>query len=320
MTLQAWVESPLQILNAVEYAHAQQASIVIHARGGSESLTRAARLLEPHLPAGVVVRPDSRSAMLSPFAAASRRIVGDAYSGQVRAVIAMAGARRSVLVDDGSIMLALGEQLARDQALQRPGIDEGWPMRVLGRIATHRLRTGLEKGRVEVFTAYADRAPFRELAKLGGRISRNTYDWVRGVRLDEAAALRPTVIVGAALVPDGHLLPTPYLAWLRDRAAQGDLTYVPHRREHGPWLDEIAAIPGVDVLDAGLPIEVLLGAASASVGSVVTMPSSVVATLRAVLPPEVDLEVRGIPPQWWSESASPTMKAMIEAIQEDDPS
>lgn len=319
MTWHAWVESPLQFLNAVEYAHAQRTEAIIHTRGGSASLSRATALLAPHLPAGVTVVQDGRAATLSPFALANRRIVGDAYSGQVRAVIALAGTRHSVIVDDGSIMLTLGEQLAAGRPLQRPGVDEGRPMRVLGSIATRRLRRAMAKGRVEVFTAYADRAPFIALKRLGAPVESNTYAWVRGIRLDAVISLRRTVVVGAALVVDGHLRPEPYLAWLQERAASGDVTYVPHRRERGPWLESIAAIPGVEVLDPGIPIEVVLAAASASVETVVTMPSSVVATLRAVLSPDMHLEVHRIPVQWWSESASVTVKELIEAIQEEHP-
>ncbi|MFW7415398.1 hypothetical protein [Demequina sp. SO4-18] len=319
MTLHAWVESPLQFLNAVEYAHASGAPTAIHLRRDVSSVTRTAALLEPHLPTGVSVVPHGRSAMLSRFALASQRVLGDAYSGQVRAVLAVAGGRRCVIVDDGSVMLALGQQLADGRPLWRPGNDEGWPMRRLGAVATRRIRRGMSRGRVEVFTAYDQRAPFRELARQGARVTKNPYAWVRGIRLDQALGMHPTVVVGAALVPDGHLRGEPYLAWLRDRAATGEVTYIPHRRERGPWLDSIAAIPGVAVLHPGLPIEVVLGAASASVGHVVTMPSSVVATLRAVLAPQVSLEVRSIPPEWWADSASPTLRAMIEAIQEEDP-
>ncbi|MFW2512577.1 hypothetical protein ACNI3K_02245 [Demequina sp. SO4-13] len=319
MTLHAWVESPLQFLNAVEYAHACDAETVIHLRRDISTLTRMATLLKPHLPAAVSVVPGGRSAVLSRFALSSERVLGDAYSGQVRAVLAGAGGRRCVIVDDGSVMLALGKQLADGRPLQRPGNDEGWSMRRLGALATRRIRRGIARGTVEIFTAYGSRAPFRELARLGARVTKNSYGWVREIQLEATRGLRPTVVVGAALVPDGHLRAEPYLAWLRERAAAGEVTYIPHRRERGPWLDSIASIPGLAVLHPGLPIEVVLAAASDTVGHVVTMPSSVVATLRTVLAPEVSLEVRVIPSEWWSDSASPTLRAMIEAISEEDP-
>lgn len=312
---QGWVESPLQLINAIEHAHAHECASVIHLRTTAPQMQATATLLSPFLPPEVTLHPATSVRTTPAFGSAPRRVIGDLYSGQVRASLASSRWRKLALVDDGSAMLAMAQQLVDREALRRPAVNEGRPMRWLSSRLRRTLDKAIVKGKVEIFTAYANRQVFSSLAERGARVSRNSYAWTRSLDLEELPELAPTVIVGSALAHDGHIDPTAYFNWIESLTGTGEVSYLPHRREDATSLKQMAALPGVTVVKAGLPVEAVLGAASSSEPRrVVTLPSSVVVTLGALLPPDVNLDVVNVPEPWWTDTASQRFRTTINSI------
>ncbi len=151
-----WVESPLQLVNAVEYAAAVGDPVHLCLRAGVPQLGDTGRLFAPSLPRGVTMSGPWRSATRSPMTMARRRLIGDANSGQLRALTTFTGAQDLVVVDDGSGTLSLARRLAKGLPLARHGKQESALHRVLGAAASVRMRTAAEDGRLTVFTAYPE--------------------------------------------------------------------------------------------------------------------------------------------------------------------
>ncbi|MFV0285085.1 MAG: hypothetical protein ACK5IM_01695 [Demequina sp.] len=313
MARMGWVESPLQLVNAVEYAAATGDGVHLCLREGARQLGDTGRLLAPRLPRGVTMSGPWRHATLSPFATARRRLVGDANSGQVRAVATFAGAQDTVLVDDGSGMLSMARRLIEGRPLGRHAKNESRLHRALGAAAAVRLRTAAQEGRLTVFTAYSDTETMARLGTLGATVIHNDYAWLRGTSLVADAAVGSHVVVGSALVDDGYLDADAYAGWLRDLAAQGPVTYYPHRRERRDSLQRWAQVPGVAVQRPLLPIEVLLASAP-GVRRVSTLPSSVVATLSTILDRSVELDVSAVPHHWLTSAADDSLRSLLEDV------
>jgi len=85
-------------------------------------------------------------------------------------------------------------------------------------------------------------------------------------------------VLGSASVVDGLLAEDDYVTQI---AGLAPASYFPHRRETLSVLQRIAAIEGVEVVDRGLPIELVL--AGAREVTVLSLPSSAVETLRIIL-------------------------------------
>ncbi|MFV0633062.1 hypothetical protein [Demequina sp.] len=309
----AWVESPLQLLNAIEWGASQPVPLAIVPRARVMQLDHTAEVLRPHVPPSVTIMPPARSALQSPFSRAQVKVTGDAMSGQVRAVLTVARPRQVVLVDDGAITLALAAQLGSGAALARPGIVESGLSRVLGARAAARLRSLAGAGRLTLFTAYSTADAVAALGALGARVMSNDFAWLRGADLNLGMGLTESVVLGSALASDGFIEPRAQLAWVSGYASQwGHVTYLPHRREEGSWLAQVAAIDGVTVLRPGLPAELTL--AAARVARVAMLPSSLAATLSGVLPSQVRIHVDPVQDDWWTTRADTHLRATMEAI------
>ncbi|WP_062314163.1 hypothetical protein [Demequina rhizosphaerae] len=298
-----WVESPLQLINAVEAAtHLDEPSLLL-LRTGVAQLADTARWLEPHLPAGVELA-EAASATDPRFRGAARRLVGDAFSGQFRAVVAATGVRDLVVVDDGSAALHLAAVLAGTEQFSRMGQREPLAQRTLGRVTGSRLRAASAAGRVTLFTAYADHRAMPVVP--GASIVPNRYGWLRALDGGSPVALRPVVVLGSALAVDGYIATEDYEAWA---AAHGPATYLPHRREDRASLERLRAA-GLDVVEPGLPAEIVLGSAR-GLEEVRSLPSSTGATLARVLPVGAVLDVTAVPDAWWTDRADETFRATL---------
>ncbi|WP_062305572.1 hypothetical protein [Demequina subtropica] len=308
----AWVESPLQLLNAIEWAAATGEPLDIMARAGLVQLDRTVAALVGHLPAGVTIDLSAGSAVNPRMRGAHSWLLGDVYSGQVKAMLAATGVRDTVIVDDGSAATSMADALAARAALSRPGVAEGLGHRALGLAGSARLAAAARRGRVGFFTAYPDAPGFVALAAAGADVRRNAYAWTRATRPVDAVYAEH-VVVGTALIADGHVSRDAYREWLTGHADPSTV-YIPHRREDA----ELALIAdlGLTVLPVDVPIEIAL-AGSPTVRRVSTLPSSVVATLRVILDPEVELDVEVIPSRWWEPGVDPRLRAMLEALAED---
>ena len=259
----AWVESPLQLICAVEYAFATHTPIRIVPRSGAVQLpATAARLRELELPEGVTIEAPRPLPVLG----STHWIVGDAFSGMTRSAIAMRMPHRLTIVDDGADSLRLPPVLAGSARLSRS--TDSLAAQAIADLATARVRDLDARGALELFSYYA--------LDHGARIP-NRFRWLRSRGRTSAAPRR--IVLGAAAVSDGLMTETAYLHWLRGLATPAH--YFPHRRESAALLDRVSAIDGLQVESTGLPIELVL--AGAREVSVVSLPSSAVETLRIVL-------------------------------------
>ena len=259
----AWVESPLQLICAVEYAFAAHTPLRIVPRAGALQLpATAARLRELDLPGGVTIEAPRPLPALS----SSHWVVGDAFSGMTRSAIAMRMPHRLTVVDDGAESLRLPAVLDGSARLSRS--TDSAALQALAELATARVRDLDSRGAVELFSYYAlDHA---------SRVP-NRFRWLRSRGLSTAAPRR--VVLGTAAVADGRMHETEYLEWLA--GLELPASYYPHRRETAAALSRIAAIDGLRVETPGLPIELVL--AGAREVAVTSLPSSAVETLRIVL-------------------------------------
>jgi hypothetical protein len=276
-----WVESPLQLIAAAEWAALQDEPIVVALRLGSaqmaataeELLARGARFAECVPYYGI------------PWELLSRHrnwALGDGFSGQFRLAASVLRPRRITLLDDGAHTLALVDALLERTGFARPGQHESALSTVLGRNARNRMLHLARRERLEISTAFAlgdDR--MTELADRGIRVRPHRLDWVRRTARPIAVPGN-RVLLGSARPVDGLMPIDQYLAWVAREAAAGDLAYLPHRRETGQMLAAVAELPGVTVFDTGLPIELVLAGAREPL-DVLTLPTSATTTLAHVL-------------------------------------
>ena len=308
----AWVESPLQLLNVVEYAASVGEAVVVEPRAGVLQLEQTVAAIHSQLPANARITEPVASISASRFRRARSRIVGDVYSGQFRSLVATTGIRDLVIVDDGSATVHFAATLGT-APLIRMAQTEGVLMRALGGYLGSRLVAAAARGRVTLFTAYGSDPSVRALESRGVRLAANDYSWLRSVTPATGAVHHPLIVLGSALVTDGQVGVEDYLDWVRALAAVEPLSYLPHRRESSAQRDAVAAISGVTLEPGVLPVELVLGAAGA-LHRVETLPSSAVATLRAILPAQVDITVTPVPESWWLVGADPHIRRAFEQL------
>ena len=277
----AWVESPLQLIAAAEWAALQDEPIVVALRLGSaqmaetaeELLARGARFAECVPYYGIPWELLSRHRIWA---------IGDGFSGQFRLAASALRPRRITLLDDGAHTVALVEALLERSGFTRPGQHESALSTVLGGNARNRMLHLARRERLEIATAFTlgdDR--MTALADRGIRVRPHRLDWVRRTARPIAVPGN-RVLLGSARPVDGLMPIDQYLAWVATEAAAGDLAYLPHRRETDEMLAAVADFPGVRVFDTGLPIELVLAGAREPL-EVLTLPTSATTTLAHVL-------------------------------------
>ena len=132
---------------------------------------------------------------------------------------------------------------------------------LLGELTRDHLLRLAGTDRLEFFTMYGPQNPeFAAAAALGVRLRGHRFSWTRRTaRPPRLPADR--VLLGTARVVDGLLDPERHLAEVARIAAIGSLVYLPHRRESAAHLAAVRRIPGVTVIEAGLPVELFLAGA-----------------------------------------------------------
>ncbi|MCS0500565.1 hypothetical protein [Protaetiibacter mangrovi] len=284
----AWVESPLQLLSAAEWAARRLAD--------TGQPTRVVyRILDPQ----VVATAELLHRMGAPFArfepyygipwtalgTARHWVLGDPLSGQARAATAVLPApRRLSIVDDGAMVVHTVRAILGEVPFGRPGQRESRAKVLLGELAGEKLRRLASERRLELFTAFT--AAHTPAERLGAAVEVNRFPWLRAAARRGGAPRIPLpadrIALGTARVVDGLLRPSAHLEWVRALARAAPLAYLPHRREPVELLDAVAAIPGVTVVRTGVPVELVLAAASDPL-EVHTLRSSASVTLAAVL-------------------------------------
>ena len=280
----AWVESPLQMIGAAEWAAAHRTRVDLAAR------------LAPQVEktAGVLNRLDAQFGEQAgyygiPWRTLRRHdhwLVGDGFSGQFRLAAAVLRPRRLTFLDDGLATLDFVDAIGGARPLMRPGVAERAVARRLAPLALDAIRLSAVAGDAGIFTTFdLGEARAERLRELGVGVQHHAFEWLRAAatRTPAADAVREDrVILGSARVVDGHMPRTEYLQWVRDSARGADTAYLPHRREEEDVLAAVAALPRVRVVRTGLPIELVLAGRRVP-REIVTLPTSAAATLRRVL-------------------------------------
>jgi hypothetical protein len=277
----AWVESPLQLVAAAEWAAARAEPIVV-----------AFRLTGPQMPRTA----EELLARGAPFAACvpffgipwqllSRHrewAIGDAFSGQFQLAGSLIAPRRLALLDDGAQTVAVADALLGRTGYARPRQRTSRLVDTLGGLARERMLGLAARERLEIETAFplgAERLTL--LADRGIRVSPHRLEWVRGTARPIAVPGN-RVLLGSALPADGRIPVDHYLRWVAAEARDGRLAYLPHRRETRRVLDAVAALPGVRLYETGLPVELVLAGAREPL-EVLTLPTSARTTLGYLL-------------------------------------
>ena len=276
----AWVESPLQLLGAAEYAATLGRPIAV-----------AFRLTGPQMPTTMAELLD-RGALFSsvapyygiPWSLLHDQpdwVIGDGFSGQFRMAAAVLRPRSITLLDDGDMSIHLASALLGRTGFARRDSHESGPATLLGGLARDRMLRLAGSRRLTMFSAFADDPTVAAVPARDIDLVRNTFGWLcahaRPTRLPHAR-----VVLGSARVADGLIGEQRYHDWLRSVVAAGPVGYLPHRRERRDQLARISALDGITVVDAGLPAELLL-AGTVEPLEILMMRSSASTTLRAVL-------------------------------------
>jgi hypothetical protein len=275
----AWVESPLQLIGAAEWASAHSAAVPVAGRltpqisaTAEALLARGARFsdLEPYL--GIPWRL---------LASHGHWLVGDGYSGQFRLAAAVLRPQRVTFLDDGAHAVAFADTLLGRRPYARPNVHERGLTTLAAPFAAELIHRRAGVRRAGMFTAFdlgGDRLD--ALADQGFGIRRHDFSWTRATA-PAPAGLGPRIVLGSALPVDGRMLLVDYVRWVRGVAADGAV-YLPHRRETEEQLGAVATVPGVRIHRTGLPVELGLAGAREPL-EVLTLPSSTTTTLPLVL-------------------------------------
>jgi hypothetical protein len=293
----AWVESPFQLLGALE-AHASGrlgSRLVILPRQGVAPLAATiAAVLELGLPPAVKLLAPGRA----PRRLGGVLAVGDAFSGEVHRLLLFSRPREVVLLDDGRSTRRVMDALApSDVPLVRPHINPSIHRGLLARFARARLKRLAGQNRLAVITALKLPTAVVAAAETTGiRVEHHSFEWLRSQPGTDVPTT-DTVVLGTSLVANDLIAAGPYLDWVRTIAADGPITYRAHRREDDRTLEPLSRLPGVIVETGQVPVEVSLRGMT-SRQRVLTLPTTAVSSMRLITP-QARIQEFAVPESWW---------------------
>ncbi|MBD0423184.1 hypothetical protein AB0L35_23495 [Streptomyces sp. NPDC052309] len=325
----AFVESPVQLLNVLEWAHthAPGAGLTLVVLSPVDPMTRGQlrRMAELARQEGHEVRwEEARGGATAPFrtigglASALRRAdriaLGDPFSRYVQLLLTITRARDLVVVDDGTATMEFVTQLARGERLvrwHRKGTRPG-PRDLLfapvSASARHRL-TPAGGRRVSLFSSM----PIEETPD-GVTVTANDFAWTRA-RFGPPRITKGADMVGTSLVETGVVDGDRYLDAVRALAkTHGATRYFAHRRESAEKLHRLAVETGLQIVRPDLPLELI--ARRGPIGrTILSFPSTVVHTLPLALAgTEVRIAVCDIDPAWLTQHASPRARGFLSGV------
>ncbi|MGC9495317.1 hypothetical protein [Streptomyces sp. WG7] len=325
----AFVESPVQLLNVLEWAHtrAPGAELTLVVLSPVDPMTRGQlrRMSELARKEGHEVRwEEARGGAAAPFRTvggltsvlrhADRIVMGDPFSRYVQLLLTITRARDLVVVDDGTATMEFVTQLAHGERLvrwhrkgSRPGPRDLLFAPVSG--AARRRLTPARGRRVEVFSSM----PIEETPD-GVTVTANDFAWTRA-RFGPPRITKGADMVGTSLVETGVVDGDRYMDAVRGLAkAHGAARYFAHRRESTEKLHRLAVETGLEIVRPDLPLELI--ARRGPIGrTVLSFPSTVVHTLPLALAgTEVRVAVCDIDPAWLTESASPRARGFLSGV------
>ncbi|SFE82925.1 hypothetical protein SAMN05216251_105355 [Actinacidiphila alni] len=349
----ALVESPVQLLNVLEWAHIHPPTVPADpaGRAGADTSAPAAVPDEPAAgPLTVVVLspvdPTSRGqlrrmaelardegAVVRWFEARGTRggllrtalslapllfrvrhlVIGDPFSRLVQVLLPLCRARELTVVDDGTATMEFTEILATGGRLVR------WHR-------SGRRRSPLDAA-FGIFSSAARRrltpgkrrhvelfSAMPATPPPGMALRTNRFAWTRS-RFGPPRTLTSTDLIGTSLVETGVVDPERYLAVVRSLAERhGAKRYFAHRREAVDKLHRLAAETGLEIVRPDLPLELV--ARRGPIGrTVLSFPSTVVHTLPLALGGTgVRIVVVDIDEEWLTAAASPRAHTFLTGI------
>jgi hypothetical protein len=316
--VRAWVESPLQMISALEAAATGLLGPrveVVHRAGITPVDELALRLRHVSLQTGVSLVAWSPWGL---WGHATPHAVGDPFSGAVQARSLVSRRSPYVVLDDGLATLHLLDLLTRSGTggITRPRARPGTARRSLALAARSHLLRLARDHRLVVFTMLPVR-PEVEAAflALGGEIVAHTFAWSSTLREPELHGARE-VVVGSAMASDGLVDAEAYARWVHDLAgaASGEVVYIPHRREHPELTARVADRAEIRVERGPWPVEVSLRCLAP--GAVVhCLPSTPLLSLRGVLAAAgVTLVGVPVPDDWWTPAASERFRTGLPSV------
>jgi hypothetical protein len=325
----AFVESPVQLLNVLEWAHAHApgAGLTLVVLSPTDPMTRGQlrRMAELAREEGHAVRwEEARGGPAAPFQTigglagtlrrADRVVLGDPFSRYVQLLLTITRAAELVVVDDGTATMEFVAQLARGERLVRWHRKGGRPgprdliFAPVSASARRRL-TPSERRRVQIFSSM----PMEE-TPAGVTVSANTFAWTRA-RFGPPRITKGADMVGTSLVETGVVDGERYLEAVRTLAkAHGTTRYFAHRRESTEKLHRLAVETGLEIVRPDLPLELI--ARRGPIGrTILSFPSTVVHTLPlALVGTDVRVSVCDIDPSWLTENASPRAQGFLSGV------
>ncbi|MET7664372.1 hypothetical protein ABZT45_26420 [Streptomyces sp. NPDC005356] len=328
-----FVESPVQLLNVLEWAHRAESTdttdrITLVVLSPTDPMTRGQlrRMAELARDEGHTVRwEEARGGAGAPFHTigglagalrkAARIVIGDPFSRYVQLLLTITRAAELVVVDDGTATMEFVSQLARGERLVRWHRRGGRPgprdvvFAPVSAAARRRLTPDGTRRTVEVFSAMPiDSVPD------GVRVTRNDFTWTRA-RFGPPRMTKGADLVGTSLVETGVVDPDRYLEAVQALArAHGATRYFAHRRESSHKLHRLAVETGLEIVRPDLPLELI--ARRGPIGrTILSFPSTVVHTLPLALAgTEVRVAVCDIDPAWMTENASPRAQGFLSGV------
>ncbi len=314
----AYVESPLQLLSAVEaHAHGVLGSntdiVVRDANRQYESTVRYVERMG--LPQGIRLFGARDTRWLPGHTSAQGRfthVLGDPLSGQQQSLLL----RRNyvgnlVIIDDGVSTLSVLEDLAANRPLVRPTSASSPARLALGRAMTHVIRRRAFAGKVTFFTSLPlSESVLHAAGTLDISVITHAFPWLSANILEDAH-FPPQVIVGSAFAADRYITTDAYVQWIRQIASCGDAVYLPHRRQRPDVLAHISEIPSVSVA-RDLPLAEIALRGLGPEHHVHSLPSTSLLTLhRRFSQRGVQVTMYDIPDTWWCPSTPADLRTQL---------
>ncbi|MFP3988359.1 hypothetical protein U9R90_12770 [Streptomyces sp. E11-3] len=337
------MESPVQLLNVLEWAHSdsgtQHAGAGLPASGPRASTGLTVIVLSPVDPMsrgqlrrmaelardeGHTVRwEEARGGAGAPvktiggltrvLRAARRVVIGDPFSRYVQLLLTLTTARDLVVVDDGTATMEFIAQLASGERLVRWHRRGGRPgardmvFAPFSASARRRLTPSGERN-VEVFSSMPVEPP------AGIEVTENDFSWTRA-RFEPPRIAKGADMVGTSLVETGVVDRDRYLEAVKRLArTHGATRYFAHRREHPEKLHQLSTETGLEIVRPDLPLELV--ARRGPIGrTILSFPSTVVHTLPLALAGTgVEVAVCDIDPAWLTDHASPRAQGFLSGV------
>ncbi|OON74432.1 hypothetical protein GBW32_23100 [Streptomyces tsukubensis] len=348
----AFVESPVQLLNVLEWAYGRRRdrqdqqhrqlensgpaaaretlapdSLTLVVLSPTDPMSRGQlrRMAELARDEGMRVRwEEARGGAaaplhtvrgLAPLLRGARRIViGDPFSRYVQLLLTITRARDLVVVDDGTATMEFIGQLSRGERLVRWHRGGGRPgaRDLVFAPVAASARRRLTPGERGSVEVFSS-MPI-DPAPEGVTITANDFAWTRA-RFGPPNVGDHADLVGTSLVETGVVDEDHYVTAVRALTeAHGATRYFAHRRESSTKLHRLAVETGLQVVRPDLPLELI--ARRGPVGrTVLSFPSTVVHTLPLALAGTgVRVAVCDIDPAWLTANASPRAQGFLSGV------